>query len=76
MHHRGLGAGNKEDQGNMLRLMLDAVYVDMTTGKVIGLKPKFAFLPLFKPGGAIGGKRGALSYWRPRRAAKSPPVEL
>jgi hypothetical protein len=37
----------KEDQGNMPRLMLDAVYVDMPTGKVIGLKPKFAFPPLF-----------------------------
>ncbi len=66
----------KEDQGDMPRLRLDAVYVDMTTGKVIGLKPKFAFLPSFKPGGAIGGKRGAVSYWRPQRAAKSPPVEL
>ena len=37
----------KEEQRDMLRLMLDAVYVDMPTGKVVGLKPKFAFLPLF-----------------------------
>ena len=31
----------------MLRLMLEAVYVDMDTKEVVGLKPKPAFLPLF-----------------------------
>ena len=28
-------------------MMLDAVYIDMTTKEVVGLKPKAAFLPLF-----------------------------
>ena len=37
----------KEERRDMLRLMLDAVYVDMPTGKVVGLRPKPAFLPLF-----------------------------
>ena len=30
--------------------MLDAVYVDMTQGLVLGLKPKPEFLPLFNLG--------------------------
>jgi len=37
----------KEERRDMLRLMLDAVYVDMETKEVVGLKPKPAFLPLF-----------------------------
>ena len=37
----------KEERREMLRLMLDAVYVDMPEGKVVSLKPKPAFLPLF-----------------------------
>ena len=31
----------------MLQMMLEAVYIDMTTKHVVGLKPKAAFLPLF-----------------------------
>ena len=31
----------------MLCMMIDAVYVDMTTKQVVGIKPKSAFLPLF-----------------------------
>ena len=31
----------------ILRLMLEAVYVDMETKEVVGLRPKSAFLPLF-----------------------------
>jgi len=31
-------------------MMLDAVYVDMTQGLVLGLKPKPEFLPLFNLG--------------------------
>ena len=34
----------------MLSMMLDAVYVDMTQGLVLGLKPKPEFLPLFNLG--------------------------
>ena len=34
----------------MLSMMLDAVYVDMTRGVVLGLKPKPEFLPLFNLG--------------------------
>ena len=36
----------KEERCEMLPMMLDAVYIDMTTIQVIGLKPKAAFLPL------------------------------
>ena len=34
----------------MLSMMLDAVYVDMAQGLVLGLKPKPEFLPLFTLG--------------------------
>ena len=34
----------------MLSMMLDAVYVDMAQGLVLGLKPKPEFLPLFNLG--------------------------
>jgi hypothetical protein len=37
----------KEERREMLQMMLDAVYTDMTTKEVVGLKPKAAFLPLF-----------------------------
>ena len=37
----------KEERRDMLQMMLDAVYIDMTTKQVVGLKPKAAFLPLF-----------------------------
>jgi hypothetical protein len=37
----------KEERREMLQIMLDAVYIDMTTNQVVGLKPKPAFLPLF-----------------------------
>ena len=37
----------KEERREMLQMMLDAVYIDMTTKEVVGLKPKAAFLPLF-----------------------------
>ncbi len=35
--------------------MLEAVYVDMETAKVTALKPKPAFLPLFKLEGTKAG---------------------
>jgi hypothetical protein len=38
----------KEERRDMLRLMLDAVYVDLESAKVVTLKPKPAFLPLFR----------------------------
>ena len=34
----------------MLSMMLEAVYVDMVQGLVLGLKPKPEFLPLFNLG--------------------------
>ena len=37
----------KEERREMLQMMLDAVYIDMTNKEVVGLKPKPAFLPLF-----------------------------
>ncbi len=37
----------KEERRDILRLILDSVYVDLTTKKVVGLKPKSSFLPLF-----------------------------
>jgi len=37
----------REERREMLQMMLDAVYIDMTTKEVVGLKPKAAFLPLF-----------------------------
>ena len=40
----------KEERREMLQMMLDAVYIDMTTKEVVGLKPKAAFLPLFNLG--------------------------
>jgi len=41
-------AGQKRHQ--LLTMMLDAVYVDMTQGLVLGLKLKPEFLPLFNLG--------------------------
>ena len=37
----------KEERHQMLRLMLDAVYVDVNEKTVVGLQPKPPFLPLF-----------------------------
>jgi len=39
-----------EERHQLLTMMLDAVYVDMTQGLVLGLKPKPEFLPLFNLG--------------------------
>ncbi len=38
----------KEERRDLLRMSLDGVYVDMSTGSVVALKPKAAFLPLFQ----------------------------
>lgn len=37
----------KEERHEMLKMMLDAVCIDLTTKQVVGPKPKTAFLPLF-----------------------------
>ncbi len=37
----------KEERHQLITMMLDAVYVDMKTGEVVGVKPKPEFLPLF-----------------------------
>ena len=37
----------KDERHEMLRLMLDAIYVDVIEKTVVGLQPKPAFLPLF-----------------------------
>ena len=36
----------KEERRDMLRLMLEAVYMDTVSMEVVGLKPKPSFLPL------------------------------
>ena len=43
-------AATLEEHHQLLSMMLDAVYVDMTQGLVLGLKPKPEFLPLFNLG--------------------------
>ena len=43
-------AATLEERHQLLIMMLDAVYVDMTEGLVLGLKPKPEFLPLFNLG--------------------------
>ena len=40
------GATNEERHG-LLQMMLDTVYVDMASGRVVGIRPKPEFLPLF-----------------------------
>jgi hypothetical protein len=44
----------KEERRDMLRTMLEAVYVDFTAKVVVGLKPKPSFLPLFNLGEPVG----------------------
>ena len=44
------GAATLEERHQLLSMMLDAVYVDMAQGLVLGLKPKLEFLPLFNLG--------------------------
>jgi len=44
------GAATLEDRHQLLSMMLDGVYVDMSQGLVLGLKPKPEFLPLFNLG--------------------------
>ena len=44
------GAATLEERHQLLTMMLDAVYVDMAQGLVLGVKPKPEFLPLFKLG--------------------------
>jgi len=43
-------AATLERRHQLLIMMLDAVYVDMVQGLVLGLKPKPEFLPLFNLG--------------------------
>ena len=44
------GAATLEERHQLLSMMLDAVFVDMAQGLVLGLKPKPEFLPLFNLG--------------------------
>ena len=44
------GAATLEKRHQLLTIMLDAVYADMTHSLVLGLKPKPEFLPLFNLG--------------------------
>ena len=37
----------KEERRDMLRLMLEAIYVDLDTKQMVGVRPKPSFLPLF-----------------------------
>jgi len=45
----------------LLSLILDAVYVDMGQGLVLGLKPKPEFLPLFNLGELV--TTGDSEFW-------------
>ena len=38
----------KEERCDLLQMAVDAVYVDMVSAKVVAIKPKPAFLPLFR----------------------------
>ncbi len=38
----------KEERRDLLRMSLDGIYVDMSNGSFVALKPKAAFLPLFQ----------------------------
>ena len=44
----GRGSDTIEEKHDILKLMLDNVYVDMPTRMVVGLEPKAEFIPLFK----------------------------
>ena len=64
-------AATLEERHQLLIMMLDAVYVDMAQGLVLGLKPKPEFLPLFNLGEPVtigdsklvtGGDGAELNY--------------
>ena len=44
------GGATLEDRHQLLSMMLDAVYVEMAQGLVLGFKPQPEFLPLFNLG--------------------------
>jgi len=44
------GAATLEERHQLLTMVVDAVYVDMAQGLVLGLEPKPEFLPLFNLG--------------------------
>lgn len=63
----------KEERHNMLHMILDAVYVDMATKEVVGIKPKSAFLPLFNLGEPIKTGEYVLATELTIGAADFPP---
>ena len=56
-----------QNRHQLLTMMLDAVYVDMTQGFVLGLKLKPAFLPLFNLGKPVTTGNAELVTGRPGR---------
>ena len=63
----------KEERREMLQMMLDAVYIDMTTKEVVGLKPKAAFLPLFNLDEPVRAGEVVLATSLTAGALDSPP---
>ena len=60
-------AATLEERHQLLIMMLDAVYVDMAQGLVLGLKPKPEFLPLFNLGEPVTIGDSELITWGWRR---------
>ena len=60
-------AATLEERHQLLIMMLDAVYVDMAQGLVLGLKPKPEFLPLFNLGELVTIGDSELIAWGCRR---------
>jgi hypothetical protein len=63
----------KEERHDMLQMMLDAVYIDMTTKQVVGLKPRAAFLPLFNLGEPVKAGEFVLATDSTAAGLDSPP---
>ena len=75
-------AATLDERHQLLTMMLDAVYVDMTQGLVLGLKPKPEFLPLFNLGEPVttgdselvtGGMEQSRAIPRTRAMGKASP---
>ena len=54
------GSASTEERRDMLRMMLEAVYVDVANGMITCLKPKPNFLPLFRLDEAVETTAGVL----------------
>ena len=69
------GAATLEERHQLLSMMLDAVYVDMAQGLVLGLKPKPEFLPLFNLGEPVTTGDSELVTGETEQGSSSPGDE-